>query len=92
MSEYVDGERITQLEEFCTDTVNAIKPAVVIASGDLTDAKHYAGLGSEQREWEWKEYSRIIRETKVTDRTVWLDIRGNHGTNYLLFSLYLWRR
>ncbi|OWA55134.1 Transmembrane protein 62 [Hypsibius exemplaris] len=78
VSEYVDGLRITQLEEFCTKTVDAIRPAVVIASGDLTDAKTNLGFGSAQREWEWKEYSRIIRETRVTERTTWLDIRGNH--------------
>ncbi|OWA55131.1 Transmembrane protein 62, partial [Hypsibius exemplaris] len=80
VSEYVDGLRITQLEEFCTETVDTIRPAVVIASGDLTDAKTNLGFGSAQREWEWKEYSRIIRETRVTERTTWLDIRGNHDS------------
>ncbi|OQV11893.1 putative Transmembrane protein 62 [Hypsibius exemplaris] len=80
VSEYVDGLRITQLEEFCTETVDTIRPAVVIASGDLTDAKTNLGFGTAQREWEWKEYSRIIRETRVTERTTWLDIRGNHDS------------
>ncbi|GAV07175.1 hypothetical protein RvY_17048 [Ramazzottius varieornatus] len=78
VSEYVDPKRITQLEQFCTETVDTIRPAVVISSGDLTDAK--TPWGSHQHEWEWKEYSRVLRETKVADKTVWLDIRGNHDT------------
>ena len=60
VSEYVDPKRITQLEQFCTETVETIRPAVVISSGDLTDAK--TPWGSYQHEWEWKEYARILRE------------------------------
>lgn len=74
-----DPGRIIQLKQFCTDVVRTIKPSVVLASGDLTDAKTRGNFGSEQHEWEWKKYAEILRETRVTEFTNWLDTRGNHG-------------
>lgn len=52
---------------------------MVLASGDLTDAKTFDGIGSQQFEGEWKNYKNILDECNVKDKTVWLDIRGNHG-------------
>jgi len=48
-------------------------------AGDITDAKLEDREGSRQFEDEWKQYDRILRETGVLDKTVWLDTRGNHG-------------
>ena len=53
--------------------------AVFVRSGDITDAKLEDREGSRQFEDEWKQYDRVLRETGVLDKTVWLDTRGNHG-------------
>ena len=36
-------------------------------------------LGSKQYIDEWKSYRKVLKNSKVLDKTVWLDIRGNHG-------------
>lgn len=81
ISIFRDPSRITQLKEFCDLTVGAFSPYVVLASGDLTDAKTKDEMGSRQELNEWKHYKRILDESKVTKKTTWLDIRGNHGKN-----------
>ncbi|XP_057655925.1 transmembrane protein 62-like isoform X1 [Diorhabda carinulata] len=78
ISIFKDPNRITEFKEFCDLTVGAIKPSVVLASGDLTDAKTKDGIGSEQYEAEWRYYRDILKETRIKDKTLWLDIRGNH--------------
>ena len=52
---------------------------LLLTSGDLTDAKLSDLRGSRQFEEEWQEYSHILHKSGVTQKTVWLDIRGNHG-------------
>lgn len=52
---------------------------VFISTGDLTHAKFADGIYSQQIKEEWKAYRDILRETGVTERQPWLDIRGNHG-------------
>lgn len=79
ISIFRDPLRITEFREFCQYTIDAIKPSVVLASGDLTDAKTKDSIGSEQYEGEWKYYRDILNETHIKKKTVWLDIRGNHG-------------
>lgn len=59
--------------------MDAIKPYVVLASGDLTDAKTSDSIGSRQFESEWAYYRDILKECNIQERTAWLDIRGNHG-------------
>lgn len=78
ISMYLDPARVPQLIEFCNRTVDIIAPSVVLASGDLTDAKTSNFLGSKQHEQEWRWYHEVLRDTNVLNRTVWLDIRGNH--------------
>ena len=50
--------------------------------GDLTDAKSVDFQGSQQYEDEWITYDKVLKETKVTEKTVWLDVRGNHGKSF----------
>lgn len=79
ISIFQDHTRITELREFCDLTLDAINPKVVIASGDLTDAKTKDHIGSRQYEEEWQYYSSVLKECGVQQKTVWLDVRGNHG-------------
>uniref|UniRef100_A0A8D8S6Y5 Transmembrane protein 62 n=1 Tax=Cacopsylla melanoneura TaxID=428564 RepID=A0A8D8S6Y5_9HEMI len=86
ISIFHDPGRIQEFQRFCNETVDIIKPSVVIASGDLTDAKDRNELGSQQYEEEWKHYWNALQSTHITNRTIWLDTRGNHD-NFNLQSL-----
>lgn len=79
ISIFGDEERIRQFQEFATTTIRTIEPSVVLASGDLTDAKDRDHLGSRQYKAEWQIYHRIIEDSGVLNKSQWLDIRGNHG-------------
>ena len=52
----------------------------MLVSGDLTDAKEDGGVGSGQLREEWEAYREILRDSNIGNRTVYLDIRGNHDT------------
>lgn len=78
ISLYLDPTRVSHLIDFCNRTVDIIRPSVVLASGDLTDAKTANFLGSKQHEQEWRWYRDVLRDTNVLNKTTWLDIRGNH--------------
>ncbi|KMQ88411.1 transmembrane protein 62, partial [Lasius niger] len=78
ISIFKDPSRISELKEFCNMTVDSINPAVVLASGDLTDAKNEDEMGSKQILKEWQYYKYVIDETNIKERTLWLDVRGNH--------------
>ncbi|XP_032515183.2 transmembrane protein 62-like [Danaus plexippus] len=78
ISIFRDPGRISQFQQFCDNTVKTIKPLIVLATGDLTDAKAKDNLGSSQFKTEWVYYHNIIKESGVTEKTTWLDIRGNH--------------
>lgn len=69
------------------ETLDVIEPTVVLASGDLTDAKDSDNLGSRQYREEWQIYHDIIQQGHVHNKTIWLDIRGNHGNRELLSSI-----
>lgn len=67
------------LREFVNETLDIIKPTVVVASGDLTDGRDKNYLISKQFEADWQTYNNILATGKVKEKTIWLDIRGNHG-------------
>ncbi|VVC34267.1 Calcineurin-like phosphoesterase domain, ApaH type,Metallo-dependent phosphatase-like [Cinara cedri] len=80
LSIFHDWKRVTELKEFCELTLDTIKPAAVLVSGDLTDAKKKNGIGSTQYEGEWLAYHNVLTSKKVSEKTKWLDIRGNHDS------------
>ncbi|XP_031785546.1 transmembrane protein 62 isoform X1 [Nasonia vitripennis] len=86
ISIFRDPLRITELKEFCDITVGSIKPEVVLASGDLTDAKTADKMGSRQFLEEWQHYKKLLDESRVTEKTTWLDVRGNHDNFNVLDS------
>lgn len=67
------------MKKFCEEVVTVVKPTVVAASGDLTDAKGVQRFDSRQFHEEWEMYEKTLDETNVTKLTQWMDIRGNHG-------------
>jgi hypothetical protein len=64
-----------------------VQNILVFFVGDLTDAKDAAEEVSEQQPEEWQRYADVLNRTGVRRKTVWLDIRGNHGKlHYCDFS------
>ncbi|KAE8751912.1 hypothetical protein FOCC_FOCC001389 [Frankliniella occidentalis] len=80
ISIFRDPTRLSDLQSFCRLTIPAIKPTVVLASGDLTDAKASDNMGSTQYEQEWIYYRNLIDKCNLGNHTTWLDIRGNHDS------------
>ncbi|ELT94129.1 hypothetical protein CAPTEDRAFT_182321 [Capitella teleta] len=66
------------LQNFLESNVKIIKPPIIIVTGDLTDAKGIEKESSMQYKDEWDTYSRILKQSNILNRTVWLDTRGNH--------------
>ncbi|KAK5643227.1 hypothetical protein RI129_007072 [Pyrocoelia pectoralis] len=86
ISVFRDQLRTTEFKEFCEYIVKIFKPPVVLASGDLTDAKTHDGIGSNQIQNEWVEYKNILSSLNISQHTQWLDIRGNHD-NFNVLNL-----
>ena len=75
ISKHIYPDIQEDLDEFFSTTLDTIKPAVVLASGDLTDAKDSDGVRSFQIKEEWEAYRKLLEKNKVTEKTVYLDIR-----------------
>lgn len=82
ISIFRDAQRIHDFRKFATETLDTIKPPVVLASGDLTDARGNDYFFSQQFDDEWKIYHDILSNAKIPNKTIWLDLRGNHGLYY----------
>lgn len=79
ISRYIYPDIKDDLKEFFTSTLDTVKPVIVLASGDLTDAKDVDGVDSYQQQEEWRFYRKLI-ENYVKNKTIYVDIRGNHDT------------
>lgn len=79
ISIFSDKQRIEQFREFTSQTLSILKPDVVLASGDLTDARDNNFFGSRQYVGEWEAYRKAIDDSAILNKTIWMDIRGNHG-------------
>lgn len=83
ISAYDGGEARRVLRAFIEGPWKAIRPAGVIASGDLVNAKVKIPLGigwsfSRQMVEEWAGYESVLKFGGVKEG--WLDVRGNHDT------------
>ncbi|XP_052769195.1 transmembrane protein 62-like [Mya arenaria] len=77
ISRFYGHSRGPELRTFCDTHLGVIRPDLVMATGDLTDAKFRDLKGSRQYEDEWKAYNETVYHCKRTVKT-WLDLRGNH--------------
>lgn len=68
--------------------MDIVKPSLVVTSGDLVDSRTpgFNRFGSDQYEKEWMWYSEALTSSGIRQKTVYLDMRGNHG-KYLINSL-----
>lgn len=86
ISQFHDDTRIESFELLCNSVLSLIQPRVVLATGDLTDGKKTNPADSDQIVFEWETYERIVKTSRaLSNNTVWLDIRGNHG----MFNIFL---
>ena len=73
--------RADNLRIFCSNVVPTVNPALVVASGDLTDGYQTSGIfraQSAQQATEWQTYQSILAQYGYANTSFWLDLRGNH--------------
>lgn len=78
-------ERQRDFNKFTKDYVDIIKPEVVLITGDITDGRvPNTTFNSGPQLEEWKAYNSAIVNSGNLNKTIWLDIRGNHDN----FNVY----
>ncbi|XP_077866120.1 transmembrane protein 62-like [Saccoglossus kowalevskii] len=76
LNEMESSSRYHHLQHFCMKYIDIIQPKLVLVTGDLTDSMYKGHVG--QRKIDWQKYRQILEDTGVVNKTVWLDVRGNH--------------
>jgi len=93
-----DVSRGEQFTIFCNETVQVVNPAIVIHTGDITDAMmdepSSTYYQNQQQAEEWGFYKDTLTTYGYFNKSFWLDVRGNHdayaiasydsSTNYYL--------
>eukprot|EP00053_Salpingoeca_punica_P006717 m.62981 g.62981 ORF g.62981 m.62981 type:complete len:728 (-) comp13823_c0_seq1:412-2595(-) len=75
ISEHGDEDgRLRDLHALINTTLPLVKPALLIVSGDMTDAKDRRALTTAQRASEWRMYAAALNASSVPV----VDLRGNH--------------
>lgn len=78
-------DRIKSFTEFARTYVDIIKPDVVLVTGDITDGiKPNSTFNTGPQLEEWVAYSDAVTQSNALNKTVWLDLRGNHDN----FNVY----
>ncbi|KAB7497226.1 Transmembrane protein 62 [Armadillidium nasatum] len=94
LSIFHDKSRLLMLEKFANETVSVVKPSVVLASGDLTDAKTIDMLGSKQYVEEWKYYKGVLDKShnfdvpSLTSKNNFYQIYSSQGPKHLRSYMY----
>eukprot|EP00117_Sycon_ciliatum_P037643 scpid35099/ scgid4569/ Transmembrane protein 62 len=78
VSRYYDPNRTRDLETFCGAHLPFISPALVLITGDLTDAKSADFHSSQQFRDEWQRYQAAVHASGAQAHYPFLDLRGNH--------------
>ena len=75
-------ERGEQFVVFCNETVKVVQPALVVHTGDITDALMNAPgsplYQNEQQAEDWDFYKDTLTTYGYFNKSFWLDVRGNH--------------
>ncbi|KAL6648415.1 hypothetical protein ACP70R_012639 [Stipagrostis hirtigluma subsp. patula] len=76
-------DRADDLARYLGDALRAIRPQLLLVTGDITDAKNRRRTTSRQDEYEWITYKKTIDAIVGRggiDKNRIFDIRGNHDT------------
>lgn len=81
VSKYRDHGCLAHLRHFLVNEMQLVGPELVVATGDLTDAKAHNRLTSLQHREEWIAYHELLQDSGVLNKkngNFWFDQRGNH--------------
>ncbi|KAI6661829.1 Transmembrane protein 62 isoform X3 [Oopsacas minuta] len=73
-----DPKRVSDLKDFLQTSVDVINPSLILATGDLIDAKSKDGFSTQANLEEWRTYYSLLHDTNIEAKIPWLDLRGNH--------------
>jgi len=78
ISKFYVPERTSKFKQLVSEILKHVEPSAVVVTGDLTDGKTPDYSGSRQFREEWEEYHQAVTLATRENKTIWLDIRGNH--------------